>query len=219
MLKWVDKLGYDCIINKIMKVKFWGTRGSIPSPGKNTVKYGGNTTCVEVTLTNGKVIIIDAGSGIRLMVDKIISEGIKEISLLLTHSHWDHIQGFPFFSPIFSDNFSINIYGASPTFERLLDILKGQMDFIYFPVQFEHIDANVNFKKIDNSGISIDNEENEVGGKCIAGPIKDSSGNVLAAFSISVPSTRLDDKRAESLKFHIKANSKQISQAIGYGGI
>ena len=157
MLNWVDKLGYNCIINKIMKVKFWGTRGSIPSPGKNTVKYGGNTTCVEVIPKNGKEIIIDAGSGIRLMVDKIISEGIKEISLLLTHSHWDHIQGFPFFTPIYNDNFSLNIYGVSPTFERLLDILKGQMDFIYWPVKFEHIDANVNFKKIDNSGISIDN--------------------------------------------------------------
>ncbi len=157
MLKWVDKSIYNCIIIKIMRVKFFGTRGSIPSPGKGTIKYGGNTTCIEVISQNKKEIIIDAGSGIRLLVNKIESQNVNEIFLLLTHSHWDHIQGFPFFSPIFSNNFSINIYGVSPTFERLRKILKRQMDSVYFPVQFEDIGANINFKKFDSSGISIDN--------------------------------------------------------------
>ncbi len=140
-----------------MKVKFYGTRGSIPSPGKSTVKYGGNTTCLEVIFKNGREIIIDAGSGIRLLQKEILSKGVTQITLFFTHSHWDHIQGFPFFAPIFSNNFSIDIYGVSPTFERLLNILKGQMDFIYFPVQFEHIGAKINFKKVDSSGILIDN--------------------------------------------------------------
>lgn len=140
-----------------MKVKFWGTRGSIPSPGKDTVKYGGNTTCMEIVLKNNREIIIDAGTGIRLLGKEITSKGIKHLDLFLTHSHWDHIQGFPFFTPIFSKDFSLNIYGVSPTFERLLDILKGQMETIYFPVQFKHLAAEIRFKKIGNSGILIDN--------------------------------------------------------------
>ncbi len=139
-----------------MNVKFWGTRGSIPTPGKNTVKYGGNTTCLEIVFNSGRKIIIDAGSGIRLIVKEILSEYKNEISLFLTHSHWDHIQGFPFFTPIFSDNYSIHIYGVSPTFERLLDILKGQMELIYFPVQYKQIGATINFERIDSSGIIMD---------------------------------------------------------------
>lgn len=138
-----------------MKVKVWGTRGSIPTPGRDTVKYGGNTTCIEITVNNGEEIIIDAGSGIRALSEKIISNEINHINLFLTHSHWDHIQGFPFFLPIYNSNFSIKIFAASPTYERLLDILKGQMKSIYYPVPFKEIGAKIEFEKIRKSGISI----------------------------------------------------------------
>ena len=141
---------------KIMKVRFWGTRGSIPSPGKETIKYGGNTTCLEVSLNSGRKIIIDAGSGIRALSQKVISQGITHIDLFLTHSHWDHIQGFPFFAPIYIPNFSMKIYAASPTFERLPNILEGQMKYIYYPVPFKEIGATIEFGKVKKSGISLD---------------------------------------------------------------
>jgi phosphoribosyl 1,2-cyclic phosphodiesterase len=138
-----------------MKIKFLGTRGSIPTPGKDTVKYGGNTTCIDITLNSGKKIIIDAGSGMRVLSKKIISEEINHIDLFLTHSHWDHIQGFPFFVPIYIPSFSIKIFAASPTYERLLDILKGQMKSIYYPVPFKEIGADIKFEKIRKKGIVI----------------------------------------------------------------
>ncbi|MEO0293843.1 MAG: MBL fold metallo-hydrolase [candidate division WOR-3 bacterium] len=139
-----------------MKIRLLGTRGSIPTPGRDTVKYGGNTTCVEITIKSGKKIIIDAGSGIRVLSNHIISENINQINLFLTHSHWDHIQGFPFFVPIYNPNFSIKIFAASPTYERLLDILKGQMKSLYYPVPFKQVGAKIEFEKIRKSGISID---------------------------------------------------------------
>ena len=139
-----------------MKIKILGTRGSIPTPGKDTVKYGGNTTCIDLTLNNGKKIIIDAGSGMRVLSNEILSEKINHINLFLTHSHWDHIQGFPFFIPIYIPNFSIKIFAASPTYGRLLDILKGQMNSLYYPVPFKEIGAHIEFEKIRKSGISID---------------------------------------------------------------
>jgi phosphoribosyl 1,2-cyclic phosphodiesterase len=139
-----------------MKIKLLGTRGSIPTPGKDTVKYGGNTTCIDLTLNSGQKIIIDAGSGMRVLSNEILSEKINHINLFLTHSHWDHIQGFPFFIPIYIPNFSIKIFAASPTYERLLDILKGQMKSIYYPVPFKQIGAKIEFEKIRKSGILID---------------------------------------------------------------
>jgi phosphoribosyl 1,2-cyclic phosphodiesterase len=138
-----------------MKIKLLGTRGSIPTPGKDTVKYGGNTTCIDLTLNSGEKIIIDAGSGIRVLSEKILSEKINHINLFLTHSHWDHIQGFPFFIPIYMPNFSIKIFAASPTYERLLDILKGQMKSLYYPVPFKQVAANIEFEKIRKKGITI----------------------------------------------------------------
>ena len=139
-----------------MKIKLLGTRGSIPTPGKDTVKYGGNTTCIDLTLKSGEKIIIDAGSGMRILSEEILSKKINHINLFLTHSHWDHIQGFPFFIPIYIPKFSIKIFAASPTYDRLLDILKGQMQSLYYPVPFKQIGANIEFEKIRKKGITID---------------------------------------------------------------
>jgi len=138
-----------------MEIKLLGTRGSIPTPGKDTAKYGGNTTCVELTLKNGEKIVIDAGSGIRVLSEEILAKKINHINLFLTHSHWDHIQGFPFFIPIYVPDFSIKIFAASPTYERLPDILKGQMKSLYYPVPFKQVAANIEFEKIRKNGITI----------------------------------------------------------------
>ena len=132
-----------------MKLRFWGTRGSIPSPGKNTVKYGGNTTCVELILDDGTMIIFDAGTGIRKLGDKIIQNSSNgAINLFLTHSHWDHIQGFPFFLPAYSDKVHINILGCPPVFDKLKEILTNQMESSYFPVNFNQLKAKIVFQEI-----------------------------------------------------------------------
>ena len=91
-----------------MKIKFWGCRGSIVSPGRHTLRYGGNSTCVEIRPREGGVIIIDAGSGIRLLGKRLLQEKeITEIYIMLTHPHWDHLSGFPFFAPAYSNHYKI----------------------------------------------------------------------------------------------------------------
>ena len=91
-------------------VRFWGVRGSIPCPGPETQKFGGNTSCVEVS-TEDAVCIIDAGTGIReLGIDLQKNRKIKKVHLFITHTHWDHIQGLPFFTPIYRPDFEINVY-------------------------------------------------------------------------------------------------------------
>jgi len=130
-------------------LRFWGTRGSIPSPGFGTAKYGGNTTCLELILNDGTFIIFDAGTGIRKLGDSIIQHRKNgAIHLFLTHSHWDHIQGFPFFLPAYSDNVQIKIFGCPLAFNKLKEILSSQMESSYFPVNFNQLKANIAFHEV-----------------------------------------------------------------------
>ena len=123
-----------------MKLRFWGTRGSIPSPGPDTIKYGGNTTCIELRLDDGTLIIFDAGTGIRNLGLSIQESSYEdEINLFLSHSHWDHIQGFPFFTPANQEKIKINIFGCPPTYNKLREILTNQMESRYFPVNFTEL--------------------------------------------------------------------------------
>lgn len=140
-----------------MKVKFWGVRGSIPSPGPNYTKFGGNTTCIEVLTSEGR-IIIDAGTGARPLGDEILSEGdssSRNINFLITHTHWDHIQGFPFFQPIFESASDpkkarkISIYGRASTGSDLRQAFANQMNNTYFPVLMRNIAANLKFHDIE----------------------------------------------------------------------
>jgi len=119
-----------------MKVKFWGTRGSIAVPGKDTIIYGGNTCCVEIDLECGKKVIIDAGTGIRPLGDRMIAQEEKvEIHLLLTHAHWDHLQGFPFFDPIFNPATKIHVDGTPACMKGLRAIFDNNMGDIFSPCQ------------------------------------------------------------------------------------
>jgi len=134
-----------------LKLTFWGTRGSIPSPGPNTIKYGGNTTCIEVRLEDGTLIIFDAGTGIRNLGSELVkSRKNKVINLFISHSHWDHIQGFPFFTPAYLEDTTINIFGCPPTYDKLQEILTNQMESKYFPVNFDELKAKIIFKEITN---------------------------------------------------------------------
>lgn len=133
-----------------MKLRFWGTRGSIPSPGINTIKFGGNTTCVELILDDKSVVVFDAGTGIRKLGNSIIQNGLNGvIHLFLTHSHWDHIQGFPFFLPAYNERVKIKIFGCPPAYNKLREILTNQMESSYFPINFHDLKATISFQEID----------------------------------------------------------------------
>ena len=120
-----------------MTIKFWGVRGSIPSPGATTVRYGGNTSCVSVDPGSDKILVLDAGTGIRALGEDIERQAVT-IYILLSHNHWDHIQGFPFFDPLYKSNKKIYLL---PTLhgEELMCSLTEQMDGAHFPVEPEDL--------------------------------------------------------------------------------
>jgi phosphoribosyl 1,2-cyclic phosphodiesterase len=124
-----------------MQVTFYGVRGSCPSPGPEFVKYGGNTACVHVELDDGTDIILDAGTGIKNLGQKLAKK-TTDIHLLLTHNHWDHIQGFPFFTPIYQPNRNIFITPGQTNLEEHNAILE-QMSGSYFPVDYKTLSSNI----------------------------------------------------------------------------
>jgi phosphoribosyl 1,2-cyclic phosphodiesterase len=137
-----------------MKVKFWGTRGSIAVPGKNTTLYGGNTTCLELTLGGGRTVIIDAGTGIRPLGEKLSAAGDElDVHLLVTHIHWDHILGFPFFAPIYNKGSRLSIDGCPTCMKGLKYTFDNKMGDGFFPITFDALKAEVTYLDKLNKGI------------------------------------------------------------------
>jgi len=141
-----------------MKIKFWGTRGSIAVPGKDTTHYGGNTTCLEMTLNSGRKIIIDSGTGIRRLGERFTASGEKvDILLLITHIHWDHVLGFPFFAPIFDSQTRIAIDGYPTCMKGLRYTFDNKMGDGFFPVRFNDLKATIEYGgEIHRNPVNID---------------------------------------------------------------
>lgn len=139
-----------------MHVRFWGTRGSIPAPGPRTVGYGGNTSCVEIRTTDGIRIILDCGTGIRELGQEILrSKEIAPIYLLIGHSHWDHIQGFPFFAPAFDPDFALNIFAMRGFQRGLEEVLAGLMQYSYFPVKLNDLPSRIQYTELEEGFFRI----------------------------------------------------------------
>ena len=138
-------------------VGFWGVRGSIPTPGHATQRYGGNTACIEVRV-NDSLFILDGGSGVRTLGAALMrrSKGPIKAHMLFSHSHWDHIQGFPFFIPAYNPNTVLKVYGTKEGEENIYDLLCGQMQDKYFPVQFSDLGAQIIADHLDGGGKQID---------------------------------------------------------------
>src|SRR6516162_1313983 len=148
-----------------MQITFWGVRGSIPTPGPNTVQVGGNTSCVEVRA--GKAILIfDGGTGLRLLGKKLMSEMPIQAHIFFSHVHWDHIQGFPFFDPAFVSGNTIHLYGGNNVSRTLEETLAGQMDHPNFPVHLTDMGAKMIFHDL-KEGDAVGLEDGESPGTAI----------------------------------------------------
>ena len=141
-----------------MRIKFWGTRGSTPVPGKDTIIYGGNTTCVEIRLKDGKKVVIDAGTGIRSLGNEYESRNEPvDIYLLMTHIHWDHILGFPFFFPIYKSSTKIQVDGYGQGVKGLRYSFDNRMGDGFFPIRFEELRSNIQFaNKLTQGYLEVD---------------------------------------------------------------
>jgi phosphoribosyl 1,2-cyclic phosphodiesterase/CheY-like chemotaxis protein len=138
-------------------VRFWGVRGSIPTPGPDTAHYGGNTSCVEVR-ADGEIIILDAGTGIRPLGLSLVNEFKRQpvgITILLTHTHWDHIQGFPFFVPAYNSRNSIRILGYEGVREGLGKTLSSQMESPYFPIALQSMPGYIKVEQLKDMEFQI----------------------------------------------------------------
>jgi phosphoribosyl 1,2-cyclic phosphodiesterase len=132
-----------------LTLRFWGTRGSIPSPGPATARYGGNTPCVEIE-ANGRRVILDAGSGIRPLGMQLMEDGASlDTSIFLTHFHWDHIQGFPFFGPMYREDAYLHVIGPTQQDLDVRSLFAGQMGPIYFPLPLEAVSARMSFDPLN----------------------------------------------------------------------
>ncbi|MCR4316049.1 MAG: MBL fold metallo-hydrolase [Planctomycetes bacterium] len=145
-----------------MKLRVWGCRGSIPTPGPTSVKYGGNTSCYEVILDDGRSIILDGGTGIRVLGEHLVSEADehpKDILILFNHTHWDHIAGFPFFAPLYNPQNRIRIYGpfnlvnSEASFEKTMHV---QFHEQFFPQKLTHIPTNIEYYEMKEGHTEID---------------------------------------------------------------
>jgi len=130
-----------------MKVRFWGVRGSIASPGPKTVRYGGNTTCIEIRTDNNELIILDAGTGIFPLSQTLLTQLPVTANVLITHSHWDHIQGLPFFIPNFIPGNVLRLHGAfDPVSGKGVEqVMSVQLQYSYFPVREEEMKARIEY--------------------------------------------------------------------------
>lgn len=133
-----------------MKFKFWGVRGSIPSPGPRTTRYGGNTTCIEVRTDNNTLIILDGGTGIFALAQSLLDELPTTANILVTHSHWDHIHGLPFFTPLFIPGNHVLLYGATDpaTGHGIERVMAAQLQYSFFPVREAEMKAVIAYRQL-----------------------------------------------------------------------
>lgn len=128
-----------------MILRCWGARGSIPVSGAEYIRYGGDTTCFEIRSKNDAIIIVDAGTGIRRLGNRLRAENRSDFTMLFTHSHWDHILGFPFFSPLYESRTKIQLFGCPLEQGDIQKLLAKAMSRPYFPLAFEEIKAVINY--------------------------------------------------------------------------
>jgi len=205
------------------RLKFWGVRGSIPAPGPTTVRYGGNTTCVEVRAQN-EIIILDGGTGLRPLGRELQKEFGNEplnLTLLLTHTHWDHIQGLPFFTPIYQPQCRLRILGFEGARRGLVNVLTGQMESPYFPVPFGELPGNIEVEELKDLEFQVGSVRAQAWfanhpGICVGYRLNTTEGSIVF-FPDNEPHCRYDadgtahpTRREASLDFARSQEAKMI---------
>ncbi|MGL4676216.1 MAG: MBL fold metallo-hydrolase [Brevinema sp.] len=144
-----------------MRIRLWGVRGTIPTPEQNKIKTGGNTTCVEVRTDDQAIVILDAGTGLVPLGGSILKEfegkKIPPIYIFLSHTHWDHLYGFPFFGVLFQKGAQINFYGPIKTHRTLEETILMEMDYDFCPISYTKLPAFINFFDIEERTITLPN--------------------------------------------------------------
>jgi len=143
----------------MLSVCFWGVRGSIPCPGRSTVEFGGNTSCLEIR-AGEKLVIVDLGTGVKPLGDRImqydINDGRKDMDIFITHTHWDHIMGFPMFAPIFVPGINLRIRGpVSYNDDTLASIIGDQLSYRYWPVRQSELAAHVEYEELKETTLDL----------------------------------------------------------------
>jgi len=140
-----------------MLVRFWGTRGSIAKPGLGTVRYGGNTSCVELRSSGGTLVVLDCGTGAHGLGQALVKSGASPLNghILIGHTHWDHIQGFPFFAPLFIPGNEWHVYGPRGVGSSLRESLSGQMQSSYFPITLRELGATLHYHDLVEGTLEI----------------------------------------------------------------
>ena len=140
-----------------MQVRFWGTRGSIATPGQSTVRYGGNTSCVEVRSASGTLVLLDCGTGARALGELLMASDKQPVHghILIGHTHWDHIQGLPFFAPLFVQGNEWDIYAPRGFEQSVHETLAGQMQYTYFPITLEQLRASIRYHEVVEGSLDV----------------------------------------------------------------
>ena len=140
------------------RLTFWGTRGSIPTPGPQTIRYGGNTACLSLNGSRGRMVILDAGSGLRTLGLELMAHrtGTLSADILLSHTHWDHIQGLPFFKPLSGSGNRFCVFGAAQDGVNLEEILRRQMESMVFPIPLAAMSAKIEVRDIDEGELPLE---------------------------------------------------------------
>jgi CheY-like chemotaxis protein len=141
----------------MMRIRFWGTRGSLATPGPTTLRYGGNTSCVETRAADGTLIVLDCGTGAHRLGQALMAEAKQPVRghLMITHTHWDHIQGFPFFAPVFVEGSEWDLYAPGGLGERLEAVLSAQMQHPYFPVTLGQLAATIRYHDLGEGALTV----------------------------------------------------------------
>jgi len=145
------------LLTSAMKVTFWGTRGSTPRPGKETLKYGGNTSCVSLEMTRDRLFIFDAGTGIiDLGLSLAAAKKRRKFNLFISHPHWDHIQGLPYFQPLYQQGYEVVVHGTRQGKLSLREVISGQMETVYFPIAVKEFASHVYYRELTEGDFEIE---------------------------------------------------------------